>query len=650
MGETFGLDYKPEDAIRGLEQLKAQLKELEAKLGVTGSEAVDAAQDIDKVGDEAAETSTDLSKLTTQVDTLSGSYGKVSQKTQDFAKSLNSGNSSLNRTKDLAGGLDAILTTMGFGTLGAVAGNAERLATGAKDLNESLGGVAGTMARVAVAGAAVAAIGYSIYSVFRDLTGQVDENNTALQNWGAKIGDMFTKLTEGAEGTAGSVKDVGEGMKEAMEAANKAGMEAGVVTEQLDERVKRLKATLDNAYKAEQIDKYVDSLRTIVEVEIQIQNVSAGIEAIRNREATTIADIIKRNEDLAAATEAGEQKVAKLIERRAELQQKQLDDAKALVEEEKERVERQKENAARRTEEVNKEREERREAHKERMEQLEDEREKQRLMAAEQEKAKKDAHQQEAERIKALQQGNAEATKKEIDGIKQVEQAKQGSASGGKYGEGQAPTAGQEDPFTAALKGMAGAGSLGDLGSDGSLPAFGYWRKGAGGRPPMAGGAGEPVAGGEGQGVDPFKIIQDRAAEEVSRGDVLRRAAENWVGEDSSRKEKEEAARKFRQVQEGKKTGQDATTDDDMRRELSQAQEDLVNAEVEKEAKRLGVDEKMLELFKEQHESITEAKDRAAETQRQLDELLNLSRGQRTPNAPRSGGSSRASTQRRASR
>lgn len=345
---------------------------------------------------------------------------------------------------------------------GAIAGiKAMTAAVGA-----AVGALAGLAATIGILVAGAGSLVYVIYRLIVPTKELADENNfldKAMANTvftGEKQHAQLLKLKQIYEEDDEKLKQY----VASTERATQAQMEMSREAMSLEKQVEELGKTLDKAKESYQLKIDVENMNSIDEIDKRIAESQAKVEAIKNRDVATPAELEQRNKDLAEGLKKSSEEQNALIARRNQLLDEQRNKERDLADQKKKQAEEEKQKLDADFKRIEERQQEQAQtdadAHKKRLEQIEAEK-----------KAREDAHTKRVADDAAAAKQQEEAAKKWLEQTKQkqkgqedLNQAQQQPAQmpepssptekKNPYGEGEAPTAGKDagsNPYAAAL-------------------------------------------------------------------------------------------------------------------------------------------------------------------------------------------------------
>lgn len=481
MTATFGLSYDPKDAVQGLKALESALRSAEkqgAKVPPELLKLVERAQQAAKATEDAA---VDVDKLQREVDQLTKSADLAEDQLGSFAVSTQSVGSSAEKAAASVKKMDGAVGPLQRAgkAAGATREGLEKLASTAsyvgdestKSVVTGMNAVTGAMLAVTTPAGAVAATIASLVVLTREFSKE-------LVNVADPANDIDRIALDLAK-SLGFIDDAAYNLAATMRAEQKTvdafakGMEdASKRMSEAEAAARGLKDIVEESREAYRLKISVDGIQDVAEAERRVAETLRGVEEIRNRPISTPEEREQWIKDLERATKTADQQIRAIEQRRI-----------ALLEQERQKREQADQEAKQRQEKFDADSKQR---HANRMKEIDDEA-----------KAKRQADEEEAARKEALEEKNAgiirerlDALRKEKDGVAAVQQQQQagqaGAGSTNPYGEGQAPTAGQDsNPYA-------------NIGSD--LPSFGFGHNFVGGGfAGELGGGGYTSFGGRGQ-------------------------------------------------------------------------------------------------------------------------------------------------------
>ena len=341
---------------------------------------------------------------------------------------------------------------------------------GIKGMTAAVGAAVGAIAGLAATvGILVAGLGSLIYVIYRLIvpTKELADENNFLDK--AMANTVFTGEKQHAQLL--KLKQIYEEDDEKLrqyvastERATQAQMEMSREAMSLEKQVEELGKTLGKAKESYQLKIEVENMTSIDEIDKRIAESQANLEAIKNRDVATPAELEQRNKDLAEGLKKSSEEQNALIARRNQLLDEQRNKERELAEQKKKQAEEEKQKLDADFKRIEERQQEQAEtdadAHKKRLEQIEAEK-----------KAREDAHAKHVSDEAAAAKQQEEAAKKWLEQNKQKQKGQQDlnqtqqqpaqmpsqpSAPTEKknpYGEGEAPTAGQDNSaaYAAAL-------------------------------------------------------------------------------------------------------------------------------------------------------------------------------------------------------
>ncbi len=514
MSAKFDIGYDPSDSVKGLKALENALKNAEkegAKLPPELLKMVERAQQVATATEKAAtkvdKFDAEIAQLYKDLDKADDQMGSFAVSTYDAAKAAEKATASVNKMETQVGALTKVSKAVGSTREGM-----EKLAGAAAYLGDEASGsvikgmntLSGVMLAVSgPAGALAAIVGSSIvlWNAWRkEIVAVADPLNDVdkialdiaqslgyVNDEAYKLAETLKKDTETVKNYAKSFDDVGKRSEEAYKSLD----ELGKIVEKTRESYK--------------LKLEVEGIESVAEAEQKTQEILEGIEQIKNRQVTTVEERSLKLKQLEEQQKRAAEQLTAIEAKRIQL----LEDAR--TKEKEAAVERQQ-----RTDEAAKRSAEHQ---KETIKNIE-----------EVSKAEEKSDDAKLDREREITKERKEQVKaKEVD-EKPTPPQPQAEAMN-PYGEGQAPTAGQQtDPY---------GGQLGMT----SLPSFGYKGRGVQGgfvddwsQPGMQGGSGE------GANQDSAESVNEIS--ELTRRQALRKAAQEKaerefrkqysVGEDES--------------------------------------------------------------------------------------------------------------------
>jgi len=428
-----------------------------------GDEAKGTASKVSTLGNEIAGTSGQAQKAEGAIESFTISVDKAGQKMDvaaDKAEHLaraqarvasggHGAAKGVDALKDGAGGLDAILSSVGLGGAAQFAGTIERLTLGAKDLSAATGGMGNAITKIAIPLAAAYAIYKSMETIFNStlelmpeirvqwdaltesVSGYLEEGRKVLNDWGF--------LNDEAE----ELKKKNAELKKSFDDNNKALTEAQAKINPVTDAIKSLNDEIERGRQQEKIEVEVQGIETVESAEREIQNIQKSLDEISKRPSLTIEAANMNAAELEAAWKMNEPRLRALEERRKQLQQQEkqaADERKKVADAEKKTDE----DATKRHDDE----------HDAEMDRIKTETDAKKKAANELAKSEADAAKKSRDaRIEEILKSK-ESTDTKIEGIQQVQQAEQQSQEQpNKYGEGIAPTAGKKnsDAYAGAI-------------------------------------------------------------------------------------------------------------------------------------------------------------------------------------------------------
>lgn len=346
---------------------------------------------------------------------------------------------------------------------GAIAGLKAMTAT----VGAAVSALAGLAATIGILVAGLGSLIYVIYRLIVPTRELADENNfldKAMANTvfaGEKQHAQLLKLKQIYEEDEEKLK----AYTAATERAVQSQMDMSREAMSLEKQVEELGKTLDKAKESYQLKIDVENMSSIDEIDKRIADSQARVEAIKNRDVATPAELEQRNKDLAEGIKKSSEEQNALVARRIQLLEEQRAKEKELADQKKKQAEEEKQKLDADFKRIEERQHEQAEAdadaHKKKIEQIEAER-----------KAREDAHTKRVADDAAAAKQQEEAAKKWLEQAKQkqkgqedLNQAQQQPAQmpsapsaptekKNPYGEGEAPTAGEDagsNPYAAAL-------------------------------------------------------------------------------------------------------------------------------------------------------------------------------------------------------
>ena len=441
-----------------------------------GQTGLKAAEGIAKTGDEASSAAGDVQKLESELTDVAGGAQKAESAVESFtistdqmakkmdaaadkaehlaraqakvAKGGHETGKGIDTAKDAFGGLDAILTTAGLPGLGSLAGGLERATMGFKDLSAAGGGQAAALTKILIPLAAVYATYKSLEVIFNSTLELMPEIRV---KWDA-ITESVSGYIEQARKLAndyGFLDDEGEELKKSTEEMNKAFNEqqdalakAQLQMQPTIDKIKALNDEMERGKEQEKIKVEIEGITNIESAEREIQSMQKALDDIANRPAPTVEAANQNAKELEALWKQYEPRIRALEDRRKQLQQQQKDEEDARKQAAANQKKDDEDTSTRRSDE-----------HDAEMDRIKTESDARKKASDEVAKREADAAKQSRDaRIEEILK-TKESTDTKIEGIQQVQQAEQ-QAQPNKYGEGEAPTAGQDagnNPYAAAL-------------------------------------------------------------------------------------------------------------------------------------------------------------------------------------------------------
>ena len=462
MTATFGLSYDPKDAVQGLNALESALRSAEkqgAKVPPELLKLVERAQQAAKATEDAA---VDVDKLQREVDQLTKSADLAEDQLGSFAVSTQSVGSSAEKAAASVKKMDGAVGPLQRAgkAAGATREGLEKLASTAsyvgdestKSVVTGMNAVTGAMLAVTTPAGAVAATIASLVVLTREFSKE-------LVNVADPANDIDRIALDLAK-SLGFIDDAAYNLAATMRAEQKTvdnfakGMEdASKRMSEAEAAARGLKDIVEESREAYRLKISVDGIQDVAEAERRVAETLRGVEEIRNRPISTPEEREQWIKDLERATKTADQQIRAIEQRRI-----------ALLEAERQKREQADQEAKQRQEKFDADAKQR---HANRMKEIDDEA-----------KAKRQADEEEVARKEALEEKNAgiirerlDALRKEKEGVAAVQQQQQagqaGAGSTNPYGDGQAPTAGQDsNPYA-------------NIGSD--LPSFGFGQNFVGG-------------------------------------------------------------------------------------------------------------------------------------------------------------------------
>ena len=589
MSTTYKLTYDPTEAQAGFKLVAQAIKELEsagvkipAELQAIASrmEQVQAAADAaEATTDDFSRELAEIAKFADQASDELGSFAvstaQVAAAQQRAAASANAmGNAvggsvpKVDRLKDAAGGLDAVLTTLGFGTLGAVAGGIERLVMGYKDLTAATAASEGAtkaagatsaaaaipIGAIAAAVASIVAIVGSVIVLWKDYSETIEQTadkNSMLDGTLLKVLHTLGLISDETLNTSEQLKAEGE----ALDAATKAMTENEKAT--VAAQIAKQKFNQEAAAGARQM---LEESRAAAQQAETIANVTDPEEA-----SQMIEGMIRDLEALAAAGKVDEATKARYYSSIQQMEQRRIELVKERDAKEREAAERDKQELAERSkamEESFRREDELAEANY----QKQKEREKSEQEAKE--KAEADEKQRKLDQLKDIVASGDEA----VEQIERVKEAAEGPTE-------QATGPGEQNPYAAAMDPLANA---------------------------LAGGFGESIGGDTGS---------SGPARGTGRGEVIRNLADQAIANDPSLS-RSRATRNARQ--QFNADAADGSFDDEA---VVEAQQKALDKQIENEGKRRGLADEQIGLLQEMARGFA---DSAREQDRQAAEIRKI--------------------------
>lgn len=453
----------------------------ESKATQDASKATDQlGKEIDQATREAGEFSASLDDATKKAKALAVAEQEAAAKAKDFERAQKNTKEQAEGTKEGLEGFKAILEVLGYGALAYVIGMLAQFTEGIIKVGKAISTIswtaisagiatvgtalAGVVATIGLAVTAFGALAYVVYRVIVPTRELADANNifdTAMAN------AMFTSKEFREELL--NLKEVYKQDEERLKAyvdevdrATKSQMEASKEAESLYERLETLKKTIDQSKDDYSLNIEIGNLDSTAAVDERINAIKEGLDDIRNRDVANAKEKMERDKELADALEQGEKELGLLLQRRIQLLDEVRKAKQAEIDLDKERADKQKkideDNSKSWDEQVKK-------IEQDSFDQADrDKKEHEKELARI--KAEGEARQKarDAAIKQAIEARNArideiakakESTETQVDGIQQVQQAQQqAEEKKSPYGEGEAPTAGQDagnNPYAAAI-------------------------------------------------------------------------------------------------------------------------------------------------------------------------------------------------------
>jgi len=645
MTADFKMKFDDGGTPDGLKKTAAAGDKAADALGKVGQEGADAAESLNKVaettdslGKEADQATKDTKEFSASLDdatkkakALAVAEAEAAAKAKEFEEANKGVKEKGERAKEGLEGLQKILNLVGLGGLATAAFSAKELTEGILKLGKGIGAltlaplIAGLGALVvaigpvilvaAAAGAAIYGIGQAVLyfiSPSEDMTKAIEENDKAFEEMHASIDGVIPSLTE-MTGKTQTLTDALNAMFEPLD-----------------------------AHKNEvEVKLRIADLNTTDSIDGRLEQIRQTIKEIADQEAITGNEIAAKNEALAEAQKRYATEVQMLIERRRQLEDKAEGDRLAAIEKreqkEKEAYEAQ---TARQMESIR----------------IDTENAKRRLAEIEKEKqAEIDAAKVAAEEKKRLRQAEQAETeaglKKALDGIKtqkaaEAAPAQSAPSAGGSnpYGEGVAPTAGNNDGAFAAAANM-------DFGTTADFNIAGNSFQAIDTAAQQMGGGQSAGGGGAAASDDPLtNLVQDVTAS-ISQRDIRDKAlAERLkkLKEDQAKQNKAELESRFgtadgrevkgganqlefnrvveQQKEEDKRAQQEAAREfkkeGPSEDEASSAADQLLQERIATAGKRAGLDAKVIEAFTKMAQKDKEEQQQIDQMRAQLDTLI----------------------------
>lgn len=465
----------------------SDVEKLTSDLNKEATATQDAAKATDQLGKEIDQTTKETNEFSTSLDdatkkakALAVAEQEAAAKARDFEQAQKHTKEQAEGTKEGLEGVKTVLEVLGYGALAYVIDLLARLTEGFIKLGKAVTTISwagittgfatlaatltGLVATIGLVVTAIGALGYVIYRVIVPTKELADANNifdTAMAN------AMFTSKEFRDELL--NLKEVYKQDEERLKAyvdevdrATKSQMEASKQAESLYERLETLKKSIDQNADDYSLNIEVAGLDSTEAVNERIQAIKDGLDEIRNRDVVNAADKQKRDKELSDALEKGEREINLLLQRRNQLLDEQRAKKQAIIDLDKEEAKKKKEAADAAAKQADEEIKKIEQAQFDQADRDEEEHKKELARI----KAERDARKKASEEAikQALEARNArideiakaeEVTETKIEGIQQVQQAEQkAEEEKSKYGEGEAPTAGQDagnNPYAAAL-------------------------------------------------------------------------------------------------------------------------------------------------------------------------------------------------------
>lgn len=492
--KTITLKYDSSQSVKSFQLLASAAVDLEKKIGdlppelkstadrlkATEAAMVDTSEatakfemEVQQLTDQLKQAESQLGSYAKASDATNAAFGKAASGARAFGSASGEGAGKVDRLKDAAGGLDAILTTLGFQTAGGVAGGIERMVMGFKDLSAASAtttaattatagsltatGTAATGASVAllpvvtVLGsiAAILASAYVLWQDYNEVVEQTADKNSMLDGTLLKVAHSLGLISDETLNTSETLKKEGEALDKltAQYHANEKAIAERQVAEKKanDEAAKSIEKQLEATRAAA---AQAESLRNITspeEAERQIRQMLSDLQALadtgkadaetRKRYGESINQLEARRIELvnearakeAAAAEEKKRKADEFFTRNKELREKDAAEQKAKDEKD----------------------------HDERMKRLDE------YYKAKDAAAKKDREDKLAEYTDIIKNGD-----EAVDQIERIQEAAQGPQEAVR-GADSNPYAAALDPLATALGGGFGESIGGMGGADG---------------------------------------------------------------------------------------------------------------------------------------------------------------------------------------
>lgn len=406
MSETFKLTYDPSEAKKAFDELSKAIQQAQKIAEEMGKSGVKMSETIDKTGESAEGASKKLltmeeaakkySIAVTEIATSSfesdGRIKDLAFTVDEYAKRLKqAGEQSHETGKDfgeLSDSVDSaqskakqaetVLKALGFSGLGAIAGQSgeaiakvqtiiekiqalkgqsEAAKAALSQTGSAIGTTTSTLVKAGAVIGSVTATLYSMYSIWRDLNGVQDENDTILQKSGRTLGDYFSKFKSVTDTIAFGSDAAGAAMSgmaaanidfiaseeerakaetDAFRRAAEEGQRLTEISRKLAEGFTDTSTALSDIQGNEALAEQASNLETIKDVEDKIAVTLREVEEIRRREVTTLGDLGRKNEEVQEAQESAAASINALLQRRNEIQDKYKQQLADHIEREKE--------------------------------------------------------------------------------------------------------------------------------------------------------------------------------------------------------------------------------------------------------------------------------------------------------------------------